>query len=116
MAVVTPNDVILITWRSLDPPITQITQVGNPSLPPAAAVSGAIEIKFPDIYALAKVTVQGTPGEDIGLWRFGFIQLAFINTDWAHYRNPDPADGSVFVARAHHLSISPDGAEAIEGG
>ena len=47
----------------------------------------------------ATVTVRGTPGADVGLWRFGFIQLGFINTDWAHYRNPDPADGSVFVAR-----------------
>lgn len=99
MADVTPNDVVLITWRSLDPPTTQIIQAGDPRLPPAAALSGAIQIKFPDIYALAKVTVRGTPGADVGLWRFGFIQLGFINTDWAHYRNPDPSDGSVFVAR-----------------
>ncbi len=99
MANVTSNDTVLTTWRSLDSPTTQIIQVGDPRLPPAAALSGAIQIKFPDIYALAKVTIRGAPGDDVGFWRFGFIQLGFINNDWAHYRNPDPAEGSVFVAR-----------------
>ena len=68
MADLTPNDVVLIPWRSLDPPVVQMIQVGDPKLPPAAAVSGAIQIKFPDIYALATVTVRGTPGADVGLW------------------------------------------------
>ena len=99
MADVTPNDVVIMVWRTLDPPVVQMIQVGDPKLPTAAAVSGAIQIKFPEIFALATVTVRGTPGAEVGLWRFGFIQLGFINTDWAHYRNPDPADGSVFVAR-----------------
>ena len=99
MADVKPNDVVLVTWRSLGPPAVQITQAGNQKLPTLAAVSGAIQIEFPDIYALATVTVQGTPGEDLGFWRFGFIQLGLINNDWAHYRNADPDDGSVFVAR-----------------
>ena len=99
MADVKYEDVVLLVWRSLEPPAVQIIQSGHPQLPQAAALSGAIQIKFPEIFALATVTVRGTPGEDIGLWRFGFIQLAFINNDWAHYRNPDPAEGSVFVAR-----------------
>jgi hypothetical protein len=99
MADVAPDDVVLTVWRSQDPPIVTTTQVGNPALPPAAAVSGEAHIRFPDIFAWAVVTVRGAPGDDVGLWRFGFIQLGFINNDWAHYRNPDPADGSVFVAR-----------------
>jgi hypothetical protein len=99
MANISPNDVILIPWRSVGPPTVKITQAGDPNLPAAAALSGAIEIHFPTISALATVTVQGTPGDDVGFWRFGFIQLGFISNDWAHYRNPDPAEGSVFVAR-----------------
>lgn len=99
MADAAPDDIILVTWRSQNPPTVQITQAGDPKLPTEAALSGAIQIAFPDIYALATVTVRGTPGDDLGFWRFGFIQLGFINNDWAHYRNPDPADGSVFVAR-----------------
>ncbi len=99
MAEVKPMDVILVTWRSPGPPAFQMTQAGNPKLPTVAAVSGAIQVEFPDIYALATITVRGTPGEDLGFWRFGFIQLGLINSDWAHYRNAASSDGSVFVAR-----------------
>jgi hypothetical protein len=99
MANVSPDDVVLVTWRSLGPPAVQITQAGDPKLPTEARHSGAIQIQFPEIFALATVTLQGTPGDAVGFWRFGFIQLGFINEDWAHYRNPEPAEGSVFVAR-----------------
>jgi hypothetical protein len=99
MANVTPNDIILVPWQAQVPPAVQIVQAGDPKLPAAAALSGATFITFPDIFALATVTVQGTPGDDLAFWRFGFIQLGFVNNDWAHYRNADPADGSVFVAR-----------------
>ena len=99
MADVTPDDVLLTTWRSLGPPTVQMTPPGAPKLPAEAALSGALTIEFPDIYALAIVTVRGAPGDDVGFWRFGFIQLGFINEDWAHYRNDNPAEGSVFVAR-----------------
>ena len=99
MADVTPDDVSLTTWRSLGPPTVQMTPPGDPKLPAEAALSGALTIEFPDIYALAIVTVRGAPGDDVGFWRFGFIQLGFINEDWAHYRNDSSAEGSVFVAR-----------------
>jgi hypothetical protein len=32
--------------------------------------------------------------------------LGFINNDWAHYRNPGPAEGSVFVARDRPPALS----------
>ena len=99
MANVKPDDVVLITWKSAKPPVVTITQAGNANLPTVARLSGALEVAFPDISALATVTLRGAPGEDVGLWRFGFIQLGHINNDWAHYRNPNPAEGSVFVAR-----------------
>jgi hypothetical protein len=99
MADVGNDDVHLAVWRSAVDPKVTIVPAGDPKLPPAAALSGAIFIEYPDIFALAIVTVRGTPGEDLGLWRFGFIQFGYINNDWAHYRNQDPAEGSVFVAR-----------------
>ena len=49
------------------------------------------------------MTVRGAPGDDVGFWRFGFIQLGFINEDWAHYCNDNPAEGSVFVAGIDRL-------------
>ena len=106
MANVTPDDVFLTTWQSQKPPTVQITLAGDPKLPTEAALSGAIQIEFPDIFALAVVTVRGSPGDDVGFWRFGFIQLGSINADWAHYRNNDPADGSVFVARDRPPALS----------
>ena len=70
--------------------------------PKRAACSGPVGSNLYQVsrhLRVARVTVRGTPGEDVGLWRFGFIQLGFINADWAHYRKPNPAEGSVFVAR-----------------
>ena len=61
MADVTPDDVLLTTWRSLAPPTVQMTPPGYPKLPTEAALSGALTIEFPDIYALAIVTVRGAP-------------------------------------------------------
>ena len=61
MADVTPADVFLTTWRSLGPPTMQMTPPGDPKLPAEAALSGALTIEFPDIYALAIVTVRGAP-------------------------------------------------------
>ena len=51
MADVTPDDVLLTTWRSLGPPTVQMTPPGAPKLPAEAALSGALTIEFPDIYA-----------------------------------------------------------------
>jgi hypothetical protein len=98
MAEVTPNDVVLMPWKDTQPGF-QIVPPGDPRLPAAAQVSGALMAKFPNIRALATVIVRGTPGDDLSLWRFGFIQLSFIHHDWAQYRGQTMADGSVFVAR-----------------
>jgi hypothetical protein len=91
MAEVTADDVVLSVWRDQDP--TAITLVQ-----PGARLFGAALLTTSWIYALATVTVRGIPGEDVGLWRFGFIQLKFITDDWLHYRNADRTEGSVFVA------------------
>ena len=96
---VTFTDVILVPWQDGTRPTVQIVQRGDPNLPQGAQLSGALIAKFPDIRALATVTVRGSLGDDVSLWRFGFIQLSFIHHDWAHYRGDTNAEGSVFVGR-----------------
>jgi hypothetical protein len=99
MADVTPNDVVLTPTRAVNPPTVKIIPPGTANLPTAAAFSGALELSFPDIVALASVVVRGAPGDDLSFWRFGFIQVGLVEEDWAHYRNTNSAEGSVFVAR-----------------
>ena len=97
MADVTPGDVVLTTSRVGAATITLI-QPGAPGAQGHVAVAGSADLGAPEIRATATVTLRGAPGEDVGLWRFGFIQLKFITDEWAHYRGMTPADGSVFVA------------------
>jgi hypothetical protein len=99
MADVTANDVVVTPWQEPGAPTVELVQPGNPKLPNQATLSGVVQIHFPWIRALAMVVLKGTPGDDVSFWRFGFIQLGFIQEDWAHYRGDTAADGSVFVAR-----------------
>ncbi len=100
MAEVTPDDVFLSVWRSTDPTTIALLPPGapDPNDPQNTLLSGAAWLTAPEIFALATVKLRGIPGEDVGFWRFGFIQLKFITNDWAHYRGDIEADGSVFVA------------------
>ena len=98
MARVTPDDVILTAWKGSDPSTIALIQPGNADPSGKVLVSGAAHLTCPWIYALAAVTLRGSPGEDVSFWRFGFIQLKFITDDWAHYRGDAEADGSVFLA------------------
>jgi hypothetical protein len=107
MANVTPDDVVLVRWQDGTKPSFEIVQSGDPRLntiqnleqQAIAQLSGVLQARFPVIRALATVTVQGAPGDDLSLWRFGFVQLGFIQHDWAHYRGDTITEGSVFVAR-----------------
>lgn len=49
MANVAPDDIILVTWQSQNPPAVQIVQAGDPKLPTEAALSGVIFITFPNL-------------------------------------------------------------------
>jgi hypothetical protein len=92
MAEVTPDDVVLTRWRDQNPLAITLIQ------PSTAVPSGAANLTSPWIHAMATVRVRGSPGEDVGLWRLGFIQLKFITDEWAHYRGPTRTQGSVFVS------------------
>jgi hypothetical protein len=65
MAEVTPEDVVLTPWQDGTKPSFEIVPPGTAKLPATAQVSGALVAKFPEIRALATVTVRGTPGDDL---------------------------------------------------
>jgi hypothetical protein len=90
MADVTPNDVVVTTWRGAGASAIVLN--------PGAGIGGTATLTTPDIHASAQVTVHGAPGEDVSFWRFGFIQLKFITDDWAQYRGNTSGEGSIIVA------------------
>ena len=104
MADVTPDDVALVTSRSKDPVTINLIHVGrrDPSDPRGRKApilkNGAARLVAPEERASAVVTLKGTPGDDVDLWRFGFIQLKFITDEWADYRGETETDGSMFLA------------------
>jgi hypothetical protein len=53
----------------------------------------------PTITADAQVTVEGDPGDNLAGWRFGFIQILRLETNWAYYRGQFNKHGSLFLQR-----------------
>jgi hypothetical protein len=98
MADVTPADVNLTPFQDPGTPAITLIQPGTPGMNPHVKVTGSVNLTCPEIHATAKVTVRGTPGEDLSFWRFGFIQLKFITDEWAQYRGTTPQEGSILVA------------------
>ena len=98
MADVTPNDVVLITWRDPGAPTITLVPPGAPGLQGPIATTGTVNLNSPEIHAMAIVTLRGTPGEGVGFWRFGFIQLKFITDERAAYQGIERTHGSSFVA------------------
>jgi hypothetical protein len=109
MATVSPSDVVLNIVKNSDPSVIDVIQPGGPD-PNAAGktlLAGAAWLKAPEIEARATVPIRGKAGEDLSLWRIGFIQLKFITTDWAHYRGDKPEEGSIFLAMDRPPSRQP---------
>jgi hypothetical protein len=75
-----------------------ITQPGAADGSGTVFPNGNVQLSSPWVNSVATVTVTGTPGENVGFFKFGFIQLKFITDDWAQYRGRTTADGSVFLA------------------
>jgi hypothetical protein len=104
MADVTPDDVVLVTSRANDPVTINLIHVGqrDPADPRGRKApilkNGAARLVAPEVRATAVVNLKGAPGDDVSLWRFGFIQLKFITDEWAHYRGVTETDGSMFLA------------------
>lgn len=66
---------------------------------PAGGNRGTVKLDL-DISAgfTGQVAFEGTPGESAAGWKVGFIQLKHTTTEWADYRGPTNADGSIFAA------------------
>jgi hypothetical protein len=95
---VTPDDVLLTPSRERVQPRIDVLQPGDARLSGDDVLLGKAKLISPQIDALATVNVRGTPGDDVSLWRFGFIQLKFVTEAWAHYRGEAATQGSVFLA------------------
>ena len=110
MASISPKDVVLSVVKNNDPSDINVIQPGGPD-PNApltkTLLSGAAQLRSPEIEARATVTVRGTAGDDVGLWRLGFIQLKYITSDWVHYRGEKDEEGSVFLAMDRPPSRQP---------
>jgi len=66
---------------------------------PTAGTRGAVKLDI-DLSAgfTGQFALQGSPGESVAGWKIGFVQLKYNSTDWADYRGPTNADGSIFAA------------------
>ncbi len=51
------------------------------------------------ISADASVTVNGSPDDTLDGWSFGFMQVQWIETNWAEYRGQSEKEGSLFLQR-----------------
>jgi len=72
-------------------PNTSITLQGAPSGHVILSCEGSLPF-------LANGRFRGSPGERVGGWRFGFIQLKHITTEWAVYRGTARNEGSILAA------------------
>jgi hypothetical protein len=49
------------------------------------------------VSCFGKAKLIGDSGESAAGWAFGFIQIEWINVNWAHYKGVNNEDGSLFV-------------------
>jgi hypothetical protein len=98
MATITGDDVGFTTVISSPAGAARSNQSVINLRQPTATNPGEAELVAPNFSIRAQVFLEGKSGESVAGWRFGFIQLKFVTTDWAHYRGPTKDDGDVFVA------------------
>lgn len=61
--------------------------------------SDSVELKAAQIRRPGFVDVRGRPGDPVGGWTLGVIQLQYIETNHARYRGATPAESSVLQVR-----------------
>jgi hypothetical protein len=83
MADVTLGDIMIRTVRDAGAPsITLLAPEASRSLGGGLrGLAGSANLESPGIRATATVTVKGAPGDDVGFWSFGFIQLKYITDE-----------------------------------
>jgi len=68
-----------------------------PAVNKPAVVGTAMAFTCSPISIKGGCKITGTPGDNPAGWTLGFIQLKFIDTDWAYYRGKLNQDGSSFL-------------------
>jgi len=79
------------------PGSASITIVSPPAVNKPAVVGTAMAFTCSPISIKGGCKITGTPGDNPAGWTLGFIQLKFIDTDWAYYRGKLNQDGSSFL-------------------
>ena len=63
--------------------------------------SDAVRFVCPGMAARGTVNLHGTGNESVTGWKLGFIQLQFVETNYASYRGRTVSEGSAKVTRSH---------------
>ena len=82
------------TRTSLLPPVSG----GLPTVDGGAGPPAFFNFNAPTIDANGSMRLRGTPGEDVGGWKLGFVQLKYIGTNYARYRGTHDHDGSMLIS------------------
>lgn len=71
---------------------------GLPTVTPGAGSPALFDFNAPTIDANGSMRLRGAPGEDVGGWKLGFVQLKYIGTNYARYRGAHDHDGSMLIS------------------
>ena len=71
---------------------------GLPTIDGGAGPPAFFNFNAPTINANGSMRLRGAPGEDVGGWKLGFVQLKYIGTNYARYRGAHDRDGSMLIS------------------
>ena len=86
---------------TIDHAHTRLLAPVSGGLPTIAGGSGPpafFNFKAPTIDANGSMRLRGSPGEDVGGWKLGFVQLKYIGSNYARYRGVHDRDGSMLIS------------------
>jgi hypothetical protein len=87
------------THTTLLPPVSG----GLPTVAPNAGPPPFFDFNAPSIDVNGSVRLTGRPGEDIGGWKLGFVQLKYIGTNYARYRGTHDSHGSMLISANNQI-------------
>lgn len=87
---------------SVVPGSASIRIVKSPMVQRPAIRDGRLIFDSNELIVWGECTLTGGAGDDPSGWTLGFIQVLWIETNWAYYRGQFNGDGSTFlqIARA----------------
>ncbi|HEX3876426.1 MAG TPA: hypothetical protein VHW24_05540 [Bryobacteraceae bacterium] len=78
----------------------KIEITARPKVNPPAVLGRLMAYSASPIQATGEVMLLGEAGDSVAGWSLGFVQVQWIETNWALYRGETIRDGSIFVQRA----------------